>query len=1420
MSDTIPSSKTQLSRDGGALDKLASRLSRQPIKMGGWTKYEGPKGGKGWQNAAGDVVYQDEMPGDDAKPDQTGSSDSVASYATFTKPTKQNPVKVEFRGKQVEVAHYKGMWFFRRGPARIEDRFKSTGGGSGWLSTSAATRELFENTLQARHDAANKPKEFKQRTGPAIVHIDELSIDAPRFQYKVEDIGAGGVTQQFSDIEFNDELAGILYVWHDPSDDKTYVVNGHHRYQLAARSGWKGELPVRFINRKTAEEARAFGALINIAEGQGTALDAAKFMRDTGMTGAEGVAYFKANHVSLKGRVAVDALKLANLSDKVFGDLTYGRVSTMHAMAIGEALAPDPNDTEAAKDAIYEAQNKLLGRIQKSKRRLSTSVVQEMALNASLAPKVSKGSGPQKSLFGDDDEEEILFEDRARIQAAVRESLTKDVRGFGAVSNAGREDLLRSAGVGDVNAEVAGEKKSEAEVARDMFDRELKFRGSIGDDINKVLNQAAKDHNDARSRSAQNKAKRDAVEEIRKLLQSAKEAFDDNERQQSIEAKPGTTGRVGQRSQRDRGTGYATALGLKANGRGVIPAVAMQSLADTLDKLAVRMSRDPIKMASEWKAFTSKSGNVAAVNQGTKQRLYGEDAKRVLAGGKPKTAEDESNDPPLVAFGDEMGYDKATPQETELHSKLTEFAKQSGKSIDDMAKQNNFTNSTEMIRAAAAAKEAGFSTMQDASESKGVAIGSDLAKALGVGAKQVQPNPQETTDESKPFLDSDKLKRAKQSAETLKKYTVSDVSPGNKKPPNYGDKADWSTYTAVTLTPESKKQLVSAVAKHIPKDWDIVADHMTIHPGKPKAGEEGNAELKVVGFAKNDKVAAVEVDDGTDTLRHILVAVNAKSGGKPKDSNELTNFARLAKPFTVTGNHGMREPTKVEAKKAAKAKAMKLTEGMDENKLLSTLAAKDDPKLYFKTEGATMLPVNKLQNIRARPGGIANAMRFMYAAQIGEMPKRGPVSVMKTDKGYEIFDGNSTFNIAKQANWKKLPVQFVDKNGKPIKKKADELKKTTVNKNAKPIKNENGEVTGYKPVTHNKRGEPYAYGEAPDWLTEGITTSEMERYGGRAKAIERRKKKGKAPHKTPDGLSMSRMAMPSIDRLVQRLSRAEGPTEGDTNDEGLVFRDHRWRRDDDGVQSPAIGKRLLRADLDKSKINESSTPVSKWASKRFKKPEHAKAFTKWFGKSQVVNARGEPLRVFHGTSTDFNEFNVSDSSEQYGVMFTDSPNDASEFSERWHSGGDAGNVKAVYLNVENPYVHDAKGEMYDPDMMKAIYAKMPDGSDGIVINNIVNFEGGEPSTTYIVFNSRQIKSATGNKGTFGDNDNINMSSVTSSLDKLALRLSRSTSPNDGDVNSEGLVFRDHRWRRDNDEPFTLQNAPKTKPKIRGNRCLN
>jgi mRNA-degrading endonuclease HigB of HigAB toxin-antitoxin module len=83
------------------------------------------------------------------------------------------------------------------------------------------------------------------------------------------------------------------------------------------------------------------------------------------------------------------------------------------------------------------------------------------------------------------------------------------------------------------------------------------------------------------------------------------------------------------------------------------------------------------------------------------------------------------------------------------------------------------------------------------------------------------------------------------------------------------------------------------------------------------------------------------------------------------------------------------------------------------------------------------------------------------------------------------------------------------------------------------------------------------------------------------------------------------------------------------------------------------------------------------------------AFKKWFGASKVVDSDGKPLRVFHGTTADFSEFNplktgsASDAGWYGdGFYFTPDPKEAGEGYAFKESGS---NVMPVYLSIKNPY---------------------------------------------------------------------------------------------------------------------------------------
>ena len=176
-------------------------------------------------------------------------------------------------------------------------------------------------------------------------------------------------------------------------------------------------------------------------------------------------------------------------------------------------------------------------------------------------------------------------------------------------------------------------------------------------------------------------------------------------------------------------------------------------------------------------------------------------------------------------------------------------------------------------------------------------------------------------------------------------------------------------------------------------------------------------------------------------------------------------------------------------------------------------------------------------------------------------------------------------------------------------------------------------------------------------------------------------------------------------------------------------------------------------------------------------------FANWFQGSRVVDEKGKPLVVYHGTNRDFSTFDIGSASSktgnpnaQLGFFFSDSSAEASRYAKDW--GANGGRVMPVYVTIRNPYQMSYK-EFNDlamaeyrglSDMVvkgqptaeqKARIAAAQDGARADAIRRrdeliaegfdgvVVKIGGGRE---FIAFRPEQIKSATGNRGTFDPAD--------------------------------------------------------------------
>lgn len=159
----------------------------------------------------------------------------------------------------------------------------------------------------------------------------------PGLQYKESEIinAKTGETGSLSGVPGYDEgTGGPLTVWED-KDGTLYAMNGHNRLALANRTGHP-DLPVKVYREAegiTFEDARVLGALQNLRDGAGTAIDAVAVLRKHGFT----IEDLKAKGVALKKDVARNAIGMLNLSDEALAMVRNGQVNETVAGVIGEA---------------------------------------------------------------------------------------------------------------------------------------------------------------------------------------------------------------------------------------------------------------------------------------------------------------------------------------------------------------------------------------------------------------------------------------------------------------------------------------------------------------------------------------------------------------------------------------------------------------------------------------------------------------------------------------------------------------------------------------------------------------------------------------------------------------------------------------------------------------------------------------------------------------------------------------------------------------------------------------------------------------------------------------------------------------------------------------------------------------------------
>lgn len=148
-------------------------------------------------------------------------------------------------------------------------------------------------------------------------------------------------------------------------------------------------------------------------------------------------------------------------------------------------------------------------------------------------------------------------------------------------------------------------------------------------------------------------------------------------------------------------------------------------------------------------------------------------------------------------------------------------------------------------------------------------------------------------------------------------------------------------------------------------------------------------------------------------------------------------------------------------------------------------------------------------------------------------------------------------------------------------------------------------------------------------------------------------------------------------------------------------------------------------------------------------------FKRWFGKSVVVDESGNPLKMFHGVRGDqkFTQFKIPKLDAAYFTSDREYAKGFSDLGPILNKGTEPGQIHEVFIRLENPkefknsYESEAEHEAFtyrgfDAEKLKA------EGYDGIIQRWPASKEQPDGEVIVGVFSPEQIKSATGNRGTF------------------------------------------------------------------------
>ncbi|MEM8971357.1 MAG: helicase-related protein, partial [Pseudomonadota bacterium] len=296
--------------------------------------------------------------------------------------------------------------------------------------------------------------------------VARVGTDAQTFQYK-DNGDEAGVTDRLRGVDNWDERSAMGGIVYEYADGRRVAADGHQRLGLAKRLQERGQQTpwtvevIREADGFTPADVRRIAALKNIREGSGTAIDAAKVLRE---------APDEIDSLGLPPNSALvrDAKGLSRLSDDAFGAVVNGVVPEQYGAIVGSTV----QDSSLQLDVIG-----LLNKLKPANARQAEMIAQQAGQ--------SKVTETQTSLFGDEDISQSLYLERAKVLDNALQRIKKDRQTFKVLAD--RADTITEEG--NVLNSTANAKRLETDAEMQAYlQAEANRKGVISD----ALTQAAR----------------------------------------------------------------------------------------------------------------------------------------------------------------------------------------------------------------------------------------------------------------------------------------------------------------------------------------------------------------------------------------------------------------------------------------------------------------------------------------------------------------------------------------------------------------------------------------------------------------------------------------------------------------------------------------------------------------------------------------------------------------------------------------------------------------------------------------------------------------------------------------------------------------------------------------------------------------